>query len=373
MFWPSLQKSPLSSEPQGDREFKPVKAWKWITLALGLIGIVSSVITFWLWKVASDATGKTALANAHLTAIKTGLAAGGGAAALIGLLLAARKQYASEIDAITIAKGAADQRVTELYQGAAEGLGSEKATVRLASLYALERLAQDNPAHRQVCMNVLCSYLRMPYVPPGAPPAKSRILAWEQTLKDPDEAREELQVRLTAQRILASHLRPRGSDDPNGSRYWSDMVLDLSEAALVGFDMSGCIIGSSDFRGVTFHGIARFEGAQFNKPVRFSECTFNNCACFSRVDFEYPVDFSGALFMAEAEFRGVSFTQAVDFEGAEFAESASFSQATIRRVDGKVQKHFPCGWQARRRNGDYRLVRGPSGVATSSSDSAAAS
>ena len=56
---------------------------------------------------------------------------------------------------------------------AVEQLGSDKAQVRFGGLNALERLAQDNPAHRQAIVNVICSYLRMPFSP-TAPPASRR-------------------------------------------------------------------------------------------------------------------------------------------------------------------------------------------------------
>ena len=49
----------------------------------------------------------------------------------------------SQKDTVT---DATERRVTELYTKAADQLGSDKAPVRLAGLYALERLAQDNPS-----------------------------------------------------------------------------------------------------------------------------------------------------------------------------------------------------------------------------------
>ena len=57
---------------------------------------------------------------------------------------------------------ATERRVTELYTKAADQLGSDKAPVRLAGLYAMERLAQDNPSERQTIVNVICAYLQMP-------------------------------------------------------------------------------------------------------------------------------------------------------------------------------------------------------------------
>ncbi|WP_031171361.1 hypothetical protein [Streptosporangium roseum] len=58
-----------------------------------------------------------------------------------------------------------------MYTKAAEQLGHAGAAVRLAGLYALERLAQDNPGHRQTIVNVICAYLRMLYTPPEPAPA----------------------------------------------------------------------------------------------------------------------------------------------------------------------------------------------------------
>ena len=66
---------------------------------------------------------------------------------------------------------ATERHITELYTKAVEQLGSDKAPVRFGGLYALERLAQDNPAHRQAIVNVICAYLRMPFSP-TAPASK---------------------------------------------------------------------------------------------------------------------------------------------------------------------------------------------------------
>ena len=65
-------------------------------------------------------------------------------------------------------RDATERRITELYTKAFEQLGNDKGAVRLGGLYALERLAQDNPPHRQTIVNVICAYLRMPF-PPAAP------------------------------------------------------------------------------------------------------------------------------------------------------------------------------------------------------------
>ncbi|MGW4410373.1 hypothetical protein ACWEJ6_40490 [Nonomuraea sp. NPDC004702] len=77
-----------------------------------------------------------------------------------------RRQRHQELAAAHTTHDAAERRVTELYTKAAEQLGNAQAPVRLAGLYALERLAQDTPALRQTIVDVICSYLRMSYTPP---------------------------------------------------------------------------------------------------------------------------------------------------------------------------------------------------------------
>lgn len=70
----------------------------------------------------------------------------GGVAALV---LAGRGQWSTEQAHKATEQDAAERRITEVYTKAADQLGSDKAPVRLARLYALERLAQDNPDQRQ--------------------------------------------------------------------------------------------------------------------------------------------------------------------------------------------------------------------------------
>ncbi|WP_410672212.1 hypothetical protein [Amycolatopsis sp. cmx-4-68] len=103
--------------------------------------------------------------SGQLEAIKTAgtiVVGAGGAAAL---WLTARRQRTSELSlnqvraahAATVADAEA-RRITDLYGKAADQLGSPQAPARLAGLYALERLAQDNPGQRQTIVDLLCAY-----------------------------------------------------------------------------------------------------------------------------------------------------------------------------------------------------------------------
>ncbi|WP_309117463.1 hypothetical protein [Saccharothrix sp.] len=78
---------------------------------------------------------------ARLDLIRTALAVGAGTGAIMTLVLAWRRQWATEHDA-------AERRLTDQYVKAVEQLGSDKAAVRLGALYTLERVAQNNPDQR---------------------------------------------------------------------------------------------------------------------------------------------------------------------------------------------------------------------------------
>ncbi|SED60445.1 hypothetical protein SAMN04489727_8547 [Amycolatopsis tolypomycina] len=162
--------------------------------------------------------------SARLDALKTSanivIGAGGAAA----LLLAARRQRSAELDLVRKDHDATERRVTEINGKAADQLGSDKAPVRLAGLYALERPAAGYAEHRQTIVNVLRAYLRMPY-------------------RHNRKSAEELQVRKTAQRILLLHLRPGSAEQPNEA-FWPDVDLDFSGARLVGLTLTHCSIRS---------------------------------------------------------------------------------------------------------------------------------
>lgn len=111
------------------------------------------------------------------------------------------------------------RRITELYTKAAELLGSTQVSVRMAGLYALERLAHSTVEHRQSIVDVICAHLRMPYTPPRSyrspGPARRRrartLTARHATPTSQgsrqENAQQEQQVRLTAQNILLRNLR----------------------------------------------------------------------------------------------------------------------------------------------------------------------
>jgi hypothetical protein len=392
--------------------WRPIPAWRWMFAAAVAVVITAFVVTMWLLAIAGHAKPGTDQANARLDAVRTGLAAGAGAGAAVGLMLAFRRQHHQEIATDLTDRDAAERRITELYSKAVEQLGNDKAPVRLGGLYALKRLAQDNPAHRQTIVNVICAYLRMPFSP-AAPAGKpepeaeaTNVPAAEteaNTAAPGDTWQQERQVRLTAQRILAEHLRAkdRRSTRPN-PRFWPGISLDLTGATLIDFSFDEGVAADAWFGGATFAGTASlretifdhawFTGATFGSHAWFGGACFYH-AEFDRAIFTGYADFSGATFGegdarfngaffggeaifheaafgGNAEFQATTFTGHADFSAAAFcAGDARFNEATFGRdadfvgatfSEGSRAGHvwWPTGWcLGPDGNGGYTVIR----------------
>jgi hypothetical protein len=241
------------------------------------------------------------------------------------------------------------QQVTDTYTKAVEQLGNDHAPVRLGALYSLAQLGQDNPQRRQMVVDVLCAYLRMPYTPLTLGEASitpdARSAAHVNPSNDPAEPAamrsrdiaQELQVRQTAQRLLAAHLRPpvraRHKDAQRrraspGEDFWSGISLDLTGATLVDFDLSWASILAAHFNEATFEGTAEFRGAVFRNGARFDGATFCGNASFVGATFSDSTSFVGATFSDSASFHNVTF-RSFSFDDATFAGSVGFRWLTF--------------------------------------------
>jgi hypothetical protein len=188
---------------------------KWIIRAGTLIVLAVTVAVVAVgWFVLRRLYGGQG-AQVQLDAIRTAGTLVIGTGGAVALLLTARRQRYTELTLVHTDRDATERRITELYTKAADQLGSDQAPVRLAGLYALERLAHNTPDQRQTIVDVICAYLRMPYTPPDeqAPAEDAPTEAHTRH----ENRRQEQQVRLTAQKILSSNLRI--VDDPH-LRHW---------------------------------------------------------------------------------------------------------------------------------------------------------
>jgi uncharacterized protein YjbI with pentapeptide repeats len=247
---------------------------------------------------------------------KVVLAVVGGIGAVVALVVAYRKQHLSE--------AAEDREDTKLFAErftkAADQLGSDKAPVRLAGMYALEGLAEGTPQQRQTIVNVLCAYLRMPYFPPESPPAG---------VAGPDENERlelERQVRLAAQCILTTHVSIDNSTARAAEKFWACVDIDLSGATLIDLDLSHCHVNSARFSGARFIGDANFTKLRFDGNASFGGARFTGSVRFDEARFFGNADFTGAEFARNATFDWAGFTRSALFVGARFTGDARFTE-----------------------------------------------
>lgn len=319
-----------------------------IRVALGLNLVVAVVVLAAIgWIVfgtpgAPDLPGKTMLAKRDLVAVVRGvLAVAGGVVAVLaavgavvlGLVVAYRRQRITE--AAEVRASAAEQRentklFNERFTSASAQLGHHAAAVRLAGVYAVAGLADDWARQRQVCIDVLCAYLRMPY--------------------DPESHRDgEREVRHSIIRVIRDHLRA------NAPNPWHGQDFDFTNATFDGGDLSGANFtgGTVQFSGAKFtHEVVNFRGARFaGATVVFGYADFaSDVVDFSSaefvsgsIDFNFAkftsghVVFSSAKFVSDTvDFRNARFSGGVVyFDGADFASGTTdFSRAEF--ASGRV-------------------------------------
>ncbi|MFJ9683784.1 hypothetical protein ACIRP2_38090 [Streptomyces sp. NPDC101194] len=231
--------SDQGAPPPNERELRLWKVGRALTLTFAAAVLVAGGIFYGLvvlldFKEIDTAAELDARTLFDLVKLSFGVVAG--AAALVALVVAYRRQRVDEAGA----HREATKLHTERFSQAVDKLGSDSPAVRLGGVLALAGLADDAPTHdlRQTCVDVLCAYLRLPFAPdPGEDPAHQeehhRYLALRA-------------VRHTILRLIGDHYRrPQGTH-----RSWQGYDLDLTGVTIdfSGAEFSG---GTVDFRGAT--------------------------------------------------------------------------------------------------------------------------
>jgi uncharacterized protein YjbI with pentapeptide repeats len=315
------------------------------TIAVGALVVLTVAVVIWF--VLLRRYGGQG-APVQLDAIRTAGTLVIGTGGAVALLLTARRQRYTELTLVHTDRDATERRITELYTKAADQLGSDHAPVRLAGLYALERLAHSTVEHRQAIVDVICAYLRMPYIP--SPQPMMRVLGQRRrgarTLTDrPPHATppfrgsrqehivQELQVRLTTQDILLRNLRViaqrrrrswwHRTPAPSAPA-WPGIRLNLTGALLHEFSLAECQLSYADFTHAEFSGVADFTGTQFTGEALFKGAKFRNSALFAKTQFTGEALFKGTQFTDRALFEGAQFIHQADFSSAQFTDEADF-------------------------------------------------
>lgn len=357
-------------EPIARTVLPPIPRWKVLT-GLLVVSVVSATVGIVLWWPATRGLNGAELVSARLDAVKVALGIAVGSGGLFALYLAWRRQRSTEADldnreralahqvqvaadtkahqervATSTEADAEAKRITELYTKAVEQLGSDKAPVRLGGLYALLRLANEASGQRQIVIDVFCAYLRMPYIPPAELLGDDGNQLHE-SHPDVVAASRELEVRLTAQRLITAHLR---DTNPVGNELdLPALDIDLRGAYLMHFVLDACAIksltcstarfdGYTNFGRVSVLDRANFSSARFQEDTSFrlmisnwatfTRAIFHGNVSFGRVRFVGYVDFYDSKFKAEADFRDARFDNPgeqgngeLPFSGAEFDQN----------------------------------------------------
>ena len=161
------------------------------TLLAVLVAGIGVGITVFLWDWLHP--GSQYQASKSTTLRNVGLLIGGG----LALVFAIWRGWIAERESDT-ARQQADinlrSSLNERYERGAGMLGSEILTVRLAGIYALERLAREDPQHYHVeIMKLLCAFARNP----TGVAKVSKKANWEVEVEEP-AVREDLQEVITA-------------------------------------------------------------------------------------------------------------------------------------------------------------------------------
>jgi hypothetical protein len=250
--------------------------------------------------------GSAQSANLSVISNVTSLLAGTGGVA--ALLLSARRQRMTELAGRSSEHDATERRVTDLYDKAVDQLGSANSVVRMAGCFALERLAQDYPGHRQTVVNVLCGLL----------------------CADAGDAGDG-DVHRAAQSVLTRHLRPGDDADAPAATFWPDIDLDLYESTLVALNLSRCRVRSARFSKATFRDSVVFRGLVVAKNISFRDARFTGFADFRRVDF------TGG----DQSFHGARFDGSVDFGSGSTGVNLN---GALTRIDSEMRRIWPQGW-----------------------------
>ncbi|MEV4077858.1 pentapeptide repeat-containing protein [Nonomuraea fuscirosea] len=302
------QKEQASSNEVDGVRLAPIGTALAGALALAIVGVAGLVAALLMvWGSPVLAPTPTLSLPSLLEVIKISVAAVAGIGGVIALVVAYRRQRV--VEATSALEHSKEDRersrlFNERFATACGQLGEDHAAVRLAGVHALAGLADDWPAGRQTCIDVLCAYLRMPYELSPEPDA---------SVEHRLQLRSIAEVRRTIWRIIGAHLR----SDQESSWHGHD------------FDFTGAVIDCDVpfFEVRLSAGTLMFSSAKIvSGNVWFHNAEFSGCQVFL-TDMELlggDLSFQGASFsnsviwLVGTRFRGgeVSFGHA-DFSGAE--------------------------------------------------------
>ena len=310
-----------------------------------VLGIIAFLLAMWwlgrvpFWQLKLDPRKQAE------NIVKIALTLVGGVGAVAYLVI----KYQERQQAGRAEKREKDRIVDTKVQDAINQLGSDKASTRIAGIYALTDIADRyKGGYRQRVVDILCGYLRSDrssYAPDG-----SGQPVWDASGHLVESVASDEAVESTILSVMRDRLRKERKDDKTGEtivrqtvdddQLWCDCEFDLHEATFhEDVDLTySTFEGVPYFRGTKFERDAYFGWAAFAGGAYFDGATFTGIAYFHEAHFAGGAYFRGATFAGGADFNGATFTGGADFmggayfDGATFAGGAYFSKATFERV-----------------------------------------
>lgn len=185
--------------------------------------------------------------------------------------------------------------VSDKINKAIEQLGSDKAQIRVAAVYALSDIADAyKGGYRQRVVDILCGYLRSP---------RNIITeAGDQYSFEKDDRAVESAIFKVFDEHLMAYDIPYGNGrylvSKQSDQLWCDLVFDLRGATIVeDFNLIGPVFAKIILNEATFYGKFFLYQPQFKDKALFDETKFKN-------DFE--IDFAniwGMAYFDKAEFN----------------------------------------------------------------------
>lgn len=311
---------------------QPVTLWQLVgVLLIGLAAVGGSI-----W--ASLALLNPAATDRSDAIRSVGFAAAAVVAVPVGYIAYRRQRILEQQHALADTKDFRDR-----FESAATQLGSTNMMARMAGVYAMANLADDwglvSRTQRQMCIDVLCAYIRTPFDPIGDNQITGTTTEtthqddglsglFKHTVKNTETRTalyNDVDVRRTIIRIITEHLRENSTvhwqgnnfdfngatffDNPNfGGATFTSGKVDFSRAKFPGFHVN--------FSNVKFTGAnVTFDSAHFTGAVSFNDAQFTG----GTISFLYTDFADGTVTFDNAKFNGAS----VNFGFAHFGGNAT--------------------------------------------------
>lgn len=296
----------------------------WVVLAAVLLAVL---VKWWGgWPTTSPASGAgvggdtkasagTNQNNGAFEAVKSALTAVAGIGGVAYLVIKYRTEQREK-----------DRTVDTKVQDAINQLGSDKASTRIAGVYALTDIADTyRGGYRQRVVDILCGYLRSD---------RSRQPAWDASGHLVESVASDEAVEFTIIAIMRKHLRKKQKDDDGKIRVrqtvdddqlWCDCEFDLHEATFH---------EAVDLKDSTFECVPHFRGTKFERDADFGRATFTRGAYFGEATFTGDAHFDVATFTrdAYADFGGAEFRASATFSGIQDPPSFKFEECKFNKI-----------------------------------------